>query len=148
MLGQQAESDTDIGLSDSSEPESEGGTSDYSLSDSDLDFDGHAFAYHDNKSLDNCIQLHCRLGHMHPDKMIEMHKQGIDMGLKVTLKQLTEFKDHWCAVVPYRGRMVRADPLRGAFVLTAPELRELVARSHAFRVERRPREEAPSEPPE
>ena len=101
----------------SSPPDSEGGTSSssLSLSDSDLDLDGNAFSYHDNKALDNCIMLHCRLGHMHPDKMITMFNQGIDLGIKVTLDQLTAFKDYWCPVcamakitrLPYPRRSTR-----------------------------------------
>ena len=93
-----SEDDHVIYSSDSSVPDIEGGTSSLSLPDTDFDLDDHAFSYHDNRALDKCITLHCRLGHMHPDKMIIMHNQGIDLGLKVTLDQLKKFRDYWCPV--------------------------------------------------
>ena len=92
------EDDYDVDSSDSSVPDIEGGTSALSLPDTDFDLDNRAFSYHDNRALDKCITLHCRLGHMHPDKMIIMHNQGIDMGIKVTLDQLKKFRDYWCPV--------------------------------------------------
>ena len=95
-----------IGGDDASEPESEGGTSELSLSDSDYDsvdeyvalHTGRVHAYHDNHAMDNCYRLHCRLGHMSPNKMIKLYEQGVDFGLKVNLDQLKRFKDYWCSV--------------------------------------------------